>query len=62
MMDWMHNGEGLRVFNLQGLSDPDDRERIIAHLDAHLSKLTPEQAEYIGVDVDGPYKADNYRY
>jgi hypothetical protein len=25
MMDWMHNGEGLRVFNLQGLSDPQDR-------------------------------------
>ena len=24
MMDWMHNGEGLRVFNLQGLSDPYD--------------------------------------
>ncbi len=24
MMDWMHNGEGLRVFNLQGLSDPHD--------------------------------------
>ncbi len=22
MFDWMHNGEGLRVFNLQGLSDP----------------------------------------
>lgn len=26
MMDWMHNGEGLRGFNLQGLSDPQDRE------------------------------------
>src|SRR5688572_6423837 len=26
MMDWMHNGEGLRVFNLQGLSDPLDRD------------------------------------
>jgi hypothetical protein len=25
MMDWLHNGEGLVVFNLQGLSDPDDR-------------------------------------
>ncbi len=25
MFDWMHNGEGLRVFNLQGLSDPRDR-------------------------------------
>ena len=34
----------------------------LAHLDAHLTKLTPEQAEYIGVDVDGPYKSENYRY
>ncbi|MCI0682871.1 MAG: hypothetical protein L0Y71_12280 [Gemmataceae bacterium] len=24
-MDWLHNGEGLVVFNLQGLSDPSDR-------------------------------------
>ena len=24
MFDWMHNGEGLTVFNLQGLSDPTD--------------------------------------
>ncbi len=24
MMDWLHNGEGLTVFNLQGLSDPAD--------------------------------------
>lgn len=24
MMDWLHNGEGLVVFNLQGLSDPGD--------------------------------------
>lgn len=24
MMDWMHNGEGSRVFNLQGLSDPNN--------------------------------------
>ncbi|WP_029138778.1 adenosylhomocysteinase [Nakamurella lactea] len=27
-----------------------------------LTKLTKEQAEYIGVDVEGPYKADHYRY
>ncbi|MBK8507826.1 MAG: adenosylhomocysteinase [Candidatus Competibacteraceae bacterium] len=35
------------------------------HLDrigAKLTQLTPEQAAYIGVGVDGPYKADNYRY
>jgi adenosylhomocysteinase len=35
------------------------------HLDAlgvKLTKLTPEQADYIGVPVDGPYKPDHYRY
>jgi adenosylhomocysteinase len=35
------------------------------HLDAlgvRLTKLRPEQAAYIGVSVDGPYKPDHYRY
>jgi adenosylhomocysteinase len=35
------------------------------HLDklgVKLTKLTKEQADYIGVPVDGPYKADHYRY
>ncbi|MFE2322602.1 adenosylhomocysteinase [Streptomyces sp. NPDC059385] len=35
------------------------------HLDAlgvKLTTLRPEQAAYIGVDVDGPYKPDHYRY
>ncbi len=35
------------------------------HLDAlgvKLTQLTKEQAEYIGVDVTGPYKPDHYRY
>ena len=35
------------------------------HLDAlgvKLTELTKEQAEYIGVDVEGPYKPDHYRY
>jgi adenosylhomocysteinase len=35
------------------------------HLDAlgvHLTTLTTEQAEYIGVPVEGPYKSDAYRY
>ncbi|RRO18961.1 hypothetical protein EIL87_00005, partial [Saccharopolyspora rhizosphaerae] len=27
-----------------------------------LTKLTKAQAEYIGVDVDGPYKPEHYRY
>jgi adenosylhomocysteinase len=32
------------------------------HLGVKLTKLTPEQAEYIGVKVEGPYKAEHYRY
>jgi adenosylhomocysteinase len=35
------------------------------HLEAlggQLTKLSKEQAEYIDVDVDGPYKSDHYRY
>jgi adenosylhomocysteinase len=29
---------------------------------AHLTALTPEQAAYIGVPLEGPYKAEHYRY
>jgi len=35
------------------------------HLDklgAKLTRLRPEQAEYIGISVDGPYKPEHYRY
>jgi len=32
------------------------------HLGVKLTKLTPDQADYIGVSVDGPYKAEHYRY
>jgi adenosylhomocysteinase len=35
------------------------------HLDAlgvRLTELTKVQADYIGVPVEGPYKADHYRY
>jgi len=27
-----------------------------------LTRLTPKQAEYLGVPVDGPYKPEHYRY
>ena len=27
-----------------------------------LTQLTPQQAEYINVSVDGPYKPDSYKY
>ncbi|MEM1031671.1 MAG: adenosylhomocysteinase [Myxococcota bacterium] len=42
-----------------------DEEVARLHLDklgAKLTTLSPEQAKYIGVEVDGPYKPEFYRY
>ena len=34
----------------------------LGKLNAHLTKLTPEQADYLGVNVEGPFKPDTYLY
>jgi adenosylhomocysteinase len=34
----------------------------LKQLGVHLTELTPEQAKYIGVKVEGPYKPAHYRY
>lgn len=34
----------------------------LAKIGVELSELTPEQAKYIGVTVEGPYKPEHYRY
>lgn len=42
-----------------------DEEVARLHLDnlgVELTRLSPEQADYIGVKQEGPYKADHYRY
>ena len=47
------------------LSKKLDEEVARLHLDkigVKLTKLTQEQADYIGVPVDGPYKSEHYRY
>ena len=57
-----HNGEKPQVHRLPKHLD----EKVARlHLDAVGAKLTvlsKSQAEYIGVDVAGPYKPDHYRY
>ena len=41
-------------------------EEVAAHMiggfGAVLTRLTPEQADYIKVSQDGPYKPENYKY
>jgi adenosylhomocysteinase len=34
----------------------------LAHIGAELTELTQEQADYIGVNLNGPFKKDTYRY
>ncbi|ODV97868.1 hypothetical protein PACTADRAFT_47714 [Pachysolen tannophilus NRRL Y-2460] len=34
----------------------------LSHIGVKLNKLTTVQAEYLGIPIEGPYKADHYRY
>ncbi|RMF19046.1 MAG: adenosylhomocysteinase [Gammaproteobacteria bacterium] len=42
--------------------DEEVARHMVAGFGGVLTRLTPEQAAYIGVDVDGPYKPDDYKY
>ena len=50
------------VYTLPKHLDEEVARLHLGALGAKLTKLTPEQAAYIGVPVDGPYKSDHYRY
>lgn len=50
------------VYRLPKHLDEEVARLHLENLGVRLTKLTPEQAEYIGVSVEGPYKADFYRY
>jgi adenosylhomocysteinase len=58
---WKNNYE-IGVTRLPKHLDEEVARLHLAHIGVVLSKLTPEQADYIGVKLDGPYKADHYRY
>jgi adenosylhomocysteinase len=51
-----------KVFILPKRLDEEVARLHLEKIGVKLTKLTPEQAEYIGVPVEGPYKPDIYRY
>src|SRR5215510_3079599 len=53
---------GKTVFMLPKQLDEQVARLHLAHLGVKLTKLTQDQADYIGVPVDGPYKPNHYRY
>lgn len=50
------------IYCLPRLLDEKVARLHLGQLGAHLTKLTPKQASYLGVDLDGPYKKDSYNY
>ena len=52
----------IEVYRLPKHLDEEVARLHLEHVGAKLSTLTPSQAEYIGVPVEGPYKAEHYRY
>jgi adenosylhomocysteinase len=51
-----------KVYMLPKHLDEEVARLHLAHLGVKLTKLSKEQAEYLGVPVEGPYKAAHYRY
>jgi len=58
---WKNNYE-IDVYRLPKHLDEEVARLHLEQIGVKLTKLTPEQSEYLGVPVEGPYKADHYRY
>jgi adenosylhomocysteinase len=54
--------ESGKVYTLPKKLDEEVARLHLEKLGVRLTKLSPEQAAYLGVSVDGPYKSDHYRY
>jgi adenosylhomocysteinase len=50
------------VYVLPKILDEQVAQLHLAHVNAELSVLSPVQAEYLGLDREGPFKPDMYRY
>jgi adenosylhomocysteinase len=61
-LDLWENKYELGVYMLPKKLDEEVARLHLEQLGVKLTKLTKEQADYLGVSVDGPYKPDHYRY
>ena len=51
-----------KVYVLPKYLDEEVARLHLSHVGAKLDVLTDQQSDYIGVDIKGPYKSDEYRY
>jgi len=61
-MDLWQNQYEIDVYRLPKKLDEEVARLHLEHIGVELSKLSEEQAGYIGVPKEGPYKPDHYRY
>ena len=52
----------LKVEVLPKKLDEEVAQAMVAGFGGTITRLTPEQAEYINVNIDGPFKTDSYKY
>lgn len=57
-----NNHYPIGIYCLPRILDEQVARLHLEKLNAHLTQLTPEQAQYLDIDPNGPYKSDTYRY
>ena len=53
---------GYRRYGIRELNQLNALAELRRRFGVELTELTQEQADYLGVPVEGPYKSDHYRY
>jgi adenosylhomocysteinase len=61
-LDLWKNKYEVSVYRLPKYLDEEVARLHLANIGVELTTLKPEQADYIGVNVNGPYKPEHYRY
>ena len=56
------NPGAIEVYTLPKHLDEEVARLHLEKIGVKLTRLTPAQAEYLGVSPDGPYKSEHYRY
>ena len=62
---WQNRNNGKydkKVYILPKILDEKVARLHLGKLGVKLTRLTQKQADYLGVPIEGPYKAENYRY
>ena len=61
-MDIWKSNYDIDVYRLPKYLDEEVARLHLEHIGVRLTKMTQEQADYIGFPVEGPYKPEHYRY